>query len=101
MGLFGPSASAKPDPHGKVLTDAERKAMIRRIESDLAILQGDRLKLGRKKDDRDLALRKLRVELRRIQMEIEQFERETKKDEADIHSLEEEIRLTKKRLVSL
>ncbi len=101
MALFGPRNVARPDLHGKTLSPDERKAAIRRVESDLSLLYSDRLKLNRQKTDRDLALRKLRTELRRVQVEIERAEAEEKKDERELRTLEENIRLAKKRLVVL
>ncbi len=101
MGLFGSTTSAPPDPHGKTLSDAERKAAVRRVESDLSILYSDRLKLARQKTDRDLELRKLKEGRRRLDVEIENFEKQAKKDEADFRTVEEDIRLAKKRLVTM
>lgn len=101
MALFGPRITARPDVHGKTLSPSERKAAIRRVESDLSILYSERLKLERRKTDRDLALRKLRTELRRVQVDIERAEAEEKKDERELRSIEESIRLAKKRLVVL
>lgn len=87
--------------HGKSLAPDERKAAIRRVESELSLLYSDRLKLNRQKTDRDLSLRRLRTEFRRIQVEIERAEAQAKKDEVELRILEENIRLTKKRLVVL
>lgn len=101
MALFGPRITARPDMHGKTLSPNERKAAIRRVESDLSLLYSDRLKLERQKTDRDLALRKLQTELRRIQVEIERAEAQGKKDDAELRTIEESIRLAKKRLVVL
>ena len=101
MALFGPPTISRPDPHGKTLSPDERKAAIRRVESDLSILYSERLKLNRQKSDRDMALRKLRTELRRIQIEIERAEAQAKKDEVELRTLEENIRLAKKRLITL
>ncbi|MGB2791820.1 MAG: hypothetical protein IPJ67_02630 [Candidatus Moraniibacteriota bacterium] len=101
MSLFGPRITARPDIHGKALSPDERKAAIRRVESDLSLFYSDRLKLNRQKTDRDLALRKLRTELRRIQVEIERAEIQAKKDEVELRTLEENIRLAKKRLVGI
>ncbi len=101
MGLFGSSSTTRPDPHGKTLSDAERKAAIRRVESDLSILYSDRLKITRRKTDRDLALRKLKNERRRLDIEIENLEKEAAKDESNSHIVEEDIRLAKKRLVTM
>jgi len=101
MSLFGPSAVSRSDSRGKTPSFDERKAAIRRVESDLSILYSDRLKLNRQKSDRDLALRKLRTELRRVQIEIERAEAGAKKDDVDFRTIEENIRLAKKRLVTL
>ncbi len=101
MAIFGPRIIAQPDIHGKTLSSNERKATIRRVESDLSLLYSARLKLNRQKTDRDLALRKLRMELRRIQVEIEHAEIQAKKDEVELRTIEENIRLAKKRLVGI
>ncbi len=93
--------SQSPNVHGKIRSDAERKAQVRRIESDLAILSSDRMKLLRQKTDRELLLRKLKDQLRRVQVEIEATEVQTKKDATSMMMLEEEIRLTKKKFLSL
>lgn len=91
----------QPGPHGKTLSDAERRAAIRRVESDISILYSDRLKFTRRKTDRDLALRKLKDQRRRLDIEIENIEKEVKKDEVESRMVEEDIRLAKKRLVTL
>jgi hypothetical protein len=101
MGFFGPRQTTQPGPHGKTLSDVERRAAIRRVESDLSILYSDRLKLTRRKTDRDLALRKLKDQRRRLDIEIENIEKEVKKDEVESRTVEEDIRLAKKRLVTL
>jgi hypothetical protein len=101
MTLFGPRSSGQPDPHGKTPSPVERKAAIRRVESDLSILYSERLKLGRQKTDRDLELRKLREQLRRIQVDIEKSTVQAKKDDSELRTIEENIRLAKKRLVIL
>lgn len=101
MGLFGSVNTARPDSHGKTLSDAERKAAIHRVESDLSIFYSDRLKIARRKTDRDLELRKLKDQRRRLDVEIENLEKETKKEESTLHLLEEDIRLAKKRLVTM
>ncbi|QQS21293.1 MAG: hypothetical protein IPL87_02110 [Candidatus Moraniibacteriota bacterium] len=80
MSPFGIMRNAStPDPHGKVRSDAERKAAIRRAESELSLLSSDRLKVERRTSDRNLLLRKSREDLRRIQGDIERLEREAKK----------------------
>jgi len=101
MGLFSPVNIAHPDPHGKTLSDAERKVKVRRIESDLSILSSDRLKLVRRKTDRDLELRKLKEQRRRLDVEIETAEAQAKKDDVELRTVEENIRLAKKRLSTL
>lgn len=101
MSLFGPKNTLRPDPHGKTLSDAERKALVRRVESELSILYSERLKLNRRKTDRDLELRKLRSELRRVEVEIENLEKESKKHDTELRTVEENIRLSKKRLITL
>ena len=101
MGIFSQARNTSVDPHGKTLSDAERKAAIRRVESDLSILFSDRLKLARQKTDRDLALRKLKDQRRSLDIEIEDLEKQAKKDEADLRTIEEDIRLAKKRLVTM
>lgn len=93
--------ASTPDPHGKVRSDAERKAAIRRAESELSLLSSDRLKVERRTSDRNLLLRKSREDLRRIQGDIERLEREAKKDETELRTIEENIRFAKKRLVTL
>lgn len=99
--LFGPKNTSRPDSHGKTLSDTERKALIRRIESELSILYSERMKLNRRKTDRDLELRKLRSEVRRVEVEIENLEKESKKHDVELRAIEENIRLSKKRLVML
>jgi hypothetical protein len=101
MGIFGPVSVSRPDPHGKTLSLAERKVAIHRVESDLSLLYSERLKFNRQKTDRDLELRKLRGELRRIEVEIERAEAQAKKDDVELRTIEENIRLAKKRLVIL
>ncbi len=101
MGLFSSVNTAHPDPHGKTPSDAERKAKVRRIESDLSILSSDRLKLVRRKTDRDLELRKLKEQRRRLDVEIETAEAQAKKDDVELRTVEENIRLAKKRLSTL
>ncbi len=101
MGIHSLLSGTKADIHGKMTSEAERRASIRRTELDLAILRSDQLKLERKKANRDLELRKLRAEFRRVQIEIEQIEKEAKKEVAELRSIEEEIRLAKKRLANL
>lgn len=101
MPLFGSKNSAQPDPHGKTLLYAERKAAIHRVETDLSILSSERLKLARQKTDRDLELRKVRDQRRRLDVEIENLEKQAKKDEVNLRDVEENIRLAKKRLVTL
>ena len=101
MSLFGPKNGVHADVHGKTSSPEERKAAIRRVESDLSLLYSDRLKLNRQKTDRELSLRKLQSELRRIQVEMERTEIQEKKDDADLRALEENIRLAKKRLALL
>lgn len=101
MTLFGPKNGARPDSHGKILSLAERKAAIRRVETELSILSSERLKLNRQKTDRDLELRKARDQRRRLDVEIENLEKQAKKDEVNLRDVEENIRLAKKRLVVL
>lgn len=101
MGIFNSVRNASIDPHGKTLSDTERKAAIRRVESDLSMLFSDRLKLMRRKTDCDLALRKLKDERRRLDIEMENLESQAKKDETELRTVEENIRLAKKRLVTL
>ncbi len=101
MSLFGSVRTVRQDPHGKTLSDAERKVAIHRVESDLSILFSDRLKLNRRKTDQDLALRKLKDQRRRLDIEIEDLEKNVKKDEVELRTVEEDIRLAKKRLVML
>lgn len=101
MGLFGNTTPSRPDPHGKVRSEAERKSSVRRAESELSILYSDRLKLTRRKTERDLAIRKMKDELRRVQESLKQLETEAKRDEIELRAIEEDVRLAKKRLVTL
>lgn len=91
-------ASGVPDMHGKTLSDAERKAMIRRLETELSILYSEELKLKRERDDHELDLRKLRDTLKRVTFDIKDAEARAKKREAEVRTVEENIRQMKRRI---
>lgn len=91
-------ASDVPDMHGKTLSDAERRAMIRRLETELSILYSEELKLKRERDEHELELRKLRDSLKRITFDIKDSETRAKKRETELRTVEENIRTVKKRI---
>lgn len=91
-------ASGVPDMHGKTLSDAERRAMVRRLETELSILYSEELKLKRERDEHELEVRKLRDALKRITFDMKDAETRAKKREVEVRTVEENIRQVKRRI---
>lgn len=95
---MGSLPSNNPDVHGKTLSDAERRAMIHRLETELSILYSEDLKLKRERDEHELEVRKLRDALKRITFDMKDAEARAKKRETEMRVVEENIRQVKRRI---
>lgn len=86
------------DPHGKVMSDEERKAAVNRLQQDLTIYQSDALAKGRELENIRMELRVYEKKLKELTLEIQSRQKDVKKKENDLFVIQEEIKHVKKRI---